>query len=225
MKFTLAQEHIDHFRKTGSIEFEEVFSEKECSALLLKAEELLTKKTGASERLPLDEMSNENLFLHGKNLWKEGLEIKKLCTKKQVGEIAYHFFRKKPIKLAYDLYIRTGDLQDCPFKEDASLQQISSIRPTLGALIIQLSSDALSIDSPAVPKKMGSALFVSGTMVLPLQQLFSERGASFLVIAITAERPVYCLEPKDPHTHDLKREGLVFGDIAGEDLCPTLYYP
>ena len=225
MKFTLAQEHIDHFRRTGAIEFEGVLSEKESEALYEKSEEILTKRTGATDRLPLHLMSNENLFLSGKNLWKEGLEIKKLCTKKQLGEIAYHFFRKKPIKLAYDQYIRTSSLQDCPFKEDFSLQQISSIRPLLGAIIILLDPQQLAIDSPFLPKKAGSVLFVSSTALIPLKQLFLEKEIALLMIALTAEKPIYCLESKDPHTHDLKKEGLVFGDVAKETLCPTLYLP
>jgi hypothetical protein len=225
MKFTLAQAHIDHFRKTGAIEFEDIFSEKECTALLSQVEAILTKKTVASDRFPLDYMSNENLFLQGKNLWKEGLEVKKLSTKKQLGEIAYHFFRKKPIKLAYDQYIRTGDVQDCPFKEDAPLSLVSSIRPLLGAAMILLEPSSLSLDTPFLPKKAGSVLFISSSATIPFKQLFNEKNLSMIVLAFTAEKPIYCLEKNDPHTHDLKKEGLVFGDSVGEDLCPTLYYP
>ncbi|NDD58803.1 MAG: hypothetical protein EBZ47_06080 [Chlamydiae bacterium] len=223
MKFLLAQEHIDHFNKFGSIEFTNIFSEKECQSLLHSAEELLNKRINPTNRNPVHLFSNENLFLNTKNLWKDGLPIKKLCIKKQLAELAHHLFRKKPIRLAYDHYIRTGTLQDCPFKEDSTIQEISSIRPTLGALFILLEPLPSSIENPAIPKQVGSMVFVANNVILPLVNLFSEKNLSMLMIAFTAGKPLYCLETKDPHTHSFKREGLVFGDTVGEDLCPTLY--
>lgn len=223
MKFTLAQSHIDHFNKTGSIEFEEVFTENECEELLKKAEDVLIKRVSPSRDNPLDLFSNENLYLQGRNIWRDGVETKKLCLKKQVGDFAFQLFRKKPIKIAYDQYIRTGTLQDCPFKENATLQEISSIRPLLGALIILLTPNTLSVENPLLPKKAGNALYVAGNVVLPLSSLFNEKNTSVLVIAFTAASAIYCLEPKDPHTHSLKKDGLVFGDTIGEELCPTLY--
>jgi hypothetical protein len=224
MKFTLAQEHIDHFIKNGTVEFDNLFSEKECSLLLSSAEDIMQKRLNPTPRNPIEEFSNENLYLHGKNLWKDGLEIKKLCTKKQVGQIAHLLFRKKPIKLAYDQYLKTGNLQDCPFKENNTLQEISSIRPLLGALIIALKPIEGAIEDTAIPKKMGNAVFISGAKILPLSTLFNEKNISLFIIALTAGKALYCLEPKDLHTHDFKKEGLVFGDAAGEDFCPTIYH-
>lgn len=226
MRVTLAQEHIDHFNKTGSIEFDGVFTPEEREKLLTSLEQYLKKRMRASEKKPLDFSSNESLFLNGRNLWRDGLEIKKLCSKKQFGEIAYHLFRKKPLKLAYDQYVRTSTLQDCPFAANATLQEISSIRPLLGAVIIMLSPD----ESPAteevlIPKKAGNALFISGNLTLPLTTFFNQKTLSMLVIAFTTGKAIYCLETKDPHTHSFKKEGVVFGDAAGEDLCPTLYHP
>ncbi|MEI8329287.1 MAG: hypothetical protein WCG14_04740, partial [Chlamydiia bacterium] len=138
MKFTLAQEHIQHFNKTGMIEFYDLFSEQECETILTSVENALIKRVNPTGRNPLSLSSNESLFHYGKNLWKDGVDIKKICVKKQLAETAYHLLRKNPIKLAYDQYIRTGTLQDCPFKEDNTLQEISSIRPTLGAFLILL---------------------------------------------------------------------------------------
>ncbi len=225
MRFTLAQEHIDHFNKTGAIEFDGVFSEKECLSLKEKAEEILALRLNPTDRNPLDYMSNECLYLNGRNLWKEGLELKKLCSKKQIGEIAYYLFRKKPIKIGFDQYIRTGILQDCPFKEDHTLKEISSVRPLLGALLILLEPLSSEIDSPFLPKKAGNAMYVSGNVIMPLISLFNEKKASMLLVSFTFGKALYCLEPKDPLTHSLKKEGVVFGDVAAEDLCPTIYHP
>jgi hypothetical protein len=225
MKFTLAQEHIDHFNRTGMIEFYDLFSEQECEDILTKAENALIKRINPTPSNPLSISSNESLFYYGKNIWKEGVDIKKICAKKQLGETAYHLLRKKPIKLAYDQYIRTGTLQDCPFKEDGTIQEISSIRPTLGALLILLTPNQLQAPQIGLPQKAGNALFVSSNVILPLQSLFAETNTSVLMIAFTAGTALYCLEQRDPHTHSLKKAGIVFGDKAGEDLCPTLYYP
>lgn len=223
MKFTLAQSHIDHFNKTGAIEFEDVFTENACEELLKKAEDVLVKRIRPSKDNPIDLYSNESLYLQGRNIWRDGVEVKKLCLKNQVGDFAFQLFRKKPIKLAFDQYIRTGTLQDCPLPENATLQEISLIRPVLGALIILLTPNALAIENPLLPKKAGNALYVAGNVMLPLSSLFHEKNTSVLVIAFTVATAIYCLEPKDPHTHSLKKEGLVFGDPIGEALCPTLY--
>ena len=224
MKFTLAQEHIQHFNKTGMIEFYDLFSEQECETILTSVENALIKRVNPTGRNPLSLSSNESLFHYGKNLWKDGVDIKKICAKKQLAETAYHLLRKNPIKLAYDQYIRTGTLQDCPFKEDNTLQEISSIRPTLGAFLILLTPHTIDPEELLLPKAAGNALFVSSSVILPLQSLFMQKNISVLMIAFTAGPALYCLEPKDPHTHSLKRAGIVFGDRAGEDLCPTLYY-
>ena len=182
------------------------------------------ERTRLFEKKRLDLSSNENLFLNGRNLFREGLETKKLCAKKQIDEIAFHLFRKQPLKIAFDQFIHLGLQQDCPFKEDGTLQEISSIRPTLGALIILLSPTSLTVEQPMLPKKSGNALFIAGNIPLPLKSLFSEANASLLVIAFTAGNARYCLEPRDPLTHAFKKEGLGFGDAVGEDLCPTIYH-
>jgi hypothetical protein len=224
MKVTLAQEHIDHFNKTGAIEFDAVFTAEECAQLLAQSEKILMERTHLLEKKYLKFSSNENLFMNGKNLFRDGLETKKLCAKKQIDEIAFRLLRKKPLKIAFDQFIHLGLQQDCPFKEDATLQEISSIRPILGALIVLLSPESLSIEEPMLPKKTGNALFVSGNVPLPLKSLFTEGNASLLIIAFTAGNAMYCLEPRDPHTHAFKKEGLGFGDALGENLCPTIYH-
>ena len=85
MKVTLAQEHIDHFNKTGAIEFDAVLTQEECERLLTQSEKILMERTRLFEKKRLDLSSNENLFLNGRNLFREGLETKKLCAKKQIS--------------------------------------------------------------------------------------------------------------------------------------------
>ncbi|MBM3207195.1 MAG: hypothetical protein FJZ57_01125 [Chlamydiae bacterium] len=222
MKFTLAQEHIDHFNKTGAIEFYDLFSEKECQTLLNHADSILTQRVNPTPRNPLHLASNENLYLNGKNLWKDGFETKKLCLKKQLADIAFHLFRKKHIRLAFDQYVRTGTLQDCPFKDNLTIQDISSIRPTIGGVFILLEDYPFSFENPLIPKKAGNVIFAADNVLLPLKELFTEKNVFMLMIGFSSGKPLYCLEMNDPHTHSLKKDGIVFGDSAGEDLCPTL---
>ena len=186
------------------------------------AESILTQRIQPTPKNPLYLASNENLYLNGKNLWKDGLEIKRLCLKKQLAEIALRLFRKKHLRLAFDQLIRTGTLQDCPFKENFNIQDISSIRPTIGSVFILLEDYPMSFDNPVIPKKAGNVIFASDTVLLPLKEIFLEKNLSILIIAFSSGKPLYCLQSNDPHTHSHKKEGVVFGDSAGEDLCPTL---
>jgi hypothetical protein len=186
------------------------------------AESILRQRINPTPKTPLDLFSNENLYLHGKNLWKDGFEIKRLCLKKQLAEIALRLFRKKHLRLAFDQLIRTGTLQDCPFKDNFTIQEISLIRPTIGCALILLEDCQMSFENEVMPKKAGNVIFASDTVLLPLKEIFLEKNISILIIAFSSGKPLYCLQGNDPHTHSHKKEGIVFGDSVGEDLCPTL---
>lgn len=73
----------------------------------------------------------------------------------------------------------------------------------------------IEIDSPE-----GHAFFAKfpvNTETLPLKP--NER---YFVIGWADEKAQYMLEPKDPHTHELKKLGYVFGDRLQEKWHPTL---
>jgi hypothetical protein len=223
-KFLLAQEHIDHFRKHGVIEFDGIFTEEELLHFLASLENILHKSLLPTEHHPLGQFSNECLYQSGRNLWKKGAAVKKLLSKKQIGHLAAELFAVKSVRLAFDQYLKTGDNQDLPFKESYTLQQISSVRPILGALVLQLKPPHSNIELPFIPKNIGSAVFVAGNLALDLPSLFQEKDLSIFVVAFTTAKALYCLEPLDPHTHAYKKDGIIFGDAAGEDLCPTIYH-
>ena len=73
------------------------------------------------------------------------------------------------------------------------------------------------------PKIAGNCTFVSSEMVIPFQELQERTGQRFLLITYTEKTALYTLDPKDPHTHNLKQLGYVFGDRLADAYHPILF--
>ena len=66
----------------------------------------------------------------------------------------------------------------------------------------------------------GHAIFSLPAM--DLASLPLDKEARYFLICWAEERSQYILQPRDPHTHELKRRGFVFGDRLKEEWHPTL---
>ena len=82
-----------------------------------------------------------------------------------------------------------------------SLQTMSCLRPLVCGLLLNLVS------------RKGS--FVADAFFLK---------EPALLIAYGGERTLYTLNPSDPHTHLLKKQGYVFGDVVNSSTHPVVCY-
>ncbi len=65
-----------------------------------------------------------------------------------------------------------------------------------------------------------------GTFVLPnvdLSQVPLAEGKRYLLIGWAEEKALYIMQPNDPHTHELKKKGYVFGDRLQETWHPVIH--
>lgn len=138
-----------------------------------------------------------------------------------LGTTAFALVRRKPIRYAFDR------LWKFPMALDTTIDSRSSVSPIMATVIIALE------DAPAetplsqtpniltsMPSKAGNVLFVAPkTIIRPSSSV----TGSFLVIGLTSSRPLYRLEPNDPHTHALKAYGYVFGDTVRETTHPVIH--
>lgn len=72
----------------------------------------------------------------------------------------------------------------------------------------------------AIDKDAGPSIFAKASAdvaTLPLNP-----DARYFVVGWADEKALYLLQPKDPHTHQLKKHGYVFGDRLKEEWHPTL---
>jgi hypothetical protein len=220
MKFALQGEHRDFFAKNGYIEFEGLLSEKDVVTLKEAIDQVLCKRLKV---LPekLEHKTAQELYMAGRDVWRDHPAIKKWTTSPILAELASSLFKKRPIRLAFDQVLRTGSSSHTPFINTASLQQTSSLRQIIGALILQLTPLA----EPCIPLAQvpGSGVLIGPNFPLNFDAIFSQPHLSALMIVFCGEKTVYTLDSSDHHTHALKRQGYVFGDRLRDDINPLVF--
>jgi hypothetical protein len=225
MRFSLPNSYSEFFLKHHVLEVEDLLSTQDAMSLSEKTEKHLLDNL---HQKPLNITSNSELWKAGKNHWLIDPEIKKILFRLQLGEICHFLFKKRPIRLAYTQAVFTESKQDSPFSTPTVLEEISSSSPLLGGVLLCLSSSENQEEvMPLTPDlktiKAGRAFFFSKEYPLPFPEIFQQKGLRMLLLAFTPGKVRYKLEPKDTHTHELKKLGYGFGDLIKEDLCPYLY--
>ncbi len=225
MRFSLPDSYSEFFARHQILEIENLMTLQDAETLAIKSEELLLK---ALHQKPLTLASNLELWKAGKDLWKEDSDIKKILFRLQLGEISHTLFKRRPIRLAYAQTLFTGDKQDSLFSETELLQSISCITPLLGGVLLCLDtpknqSEEIELIPNLKALSKARAFFFSDTYPIPFAELFKHKGLKMLLIAFAPGKIRYKLEPKDLHTHELKKQGYAFGDSLKEEICPYLY--
>lgn len=128
-----------------------------------------------------------------------------------VKEITHcHRLAKLASELTRVRFLRFGfDQVLCPPVAIGNLHNEVCIQGLMCALFICLDGDAV-----------GRGIFAQATADLATLPLDPEKR--YFVIGWAEEKALYRLEPKDLHTHQLKKLGYVFGDRLKEQWHPTL---
>lgn len=217
MRFKIAGPHREFFQKNGYIELESVLTSDEISALASAADALVEKRLSDQ----IEFKSAEELYRVGHDLWRESETIRKKITSHQLAEIGAELFKKNSLLLAYDQLLRTGSKPGYPKKLPSTLNDITSIYPLAGALLIHLSGSPLP--SELVPSQHENVTYLSPGITIPWELFFQMPHQSYLLIAYANPESVYVLQKNDPHTHSLKNFGYVFGDRLQHTYHPTVF--
>ncbi len=224
MRFSLPDSYFEFFLRNQILEIENLMTSQDAETLSEKCEELLLKHM---HQKPLNITSNLELWKAGKDLWKEDADIKKILFRLQLGELSHILFKQRPIRLAYTQALFTGDKQDSLFDETETLQNISSMGPLLGGVLLCLDTpseqEAVALLPDLKTLAKGRAFFFSGEYQIPFAELFKQKRLKMILLCFAPGKIRYKLEPKDPHTHELKKSGYAFGDSLPEEICPYLY--
>lgn len=135
------------------------------------------------------------------NLSYKSTDVKKITWLPRLARLAAELTGKRQMRFGFD------KLVDLPFTS-GTLQAQSCISPLTCALVV-------SLDSP-----FGHGMFVQPGVDLATVP-FPEQG-TVLIIAWAEARAQYLYEERDPHLHELKHEGFVFGDRLQEKWHPVL---
>ncbi len=235
MKFSTAKQHRDFFNKNGWIIFDEMLSDDQLDLTNQAIDRVL------SERMPQqskDKMKSDELFMRGRDLWRSDPYLKKIITNTRFADIATELIEKKPLRLAFDQYIpeRSENLYftekqsaiDPYFKDQCSLQESSSINGISCGLMICLrnghsnpAENEGNIDP--YPNQKGQFLYFKPDKSIHWDAIFRHEFQSYYLIAYCNANSHYQHEPKDPHTHYLKKLGYVFNDPLKSNLHPLIH--
>ncbi len=240
MKFSTAKEHRDFFQKHGWIEFEGLISDDQ----LLNANDLIDRTL--AERLNvtperLNNISSEKKYVEGHDLWRANPALQKLVSQARFTEIAAELLETRTLRLGCDQIFPSREQK--PFlnetlqvyshflEEVASLEAISCLKGIACGVMICLGAKGEaekphtdSIDVIDVfPKSRCHVIFFQASAQVNWNRLYSHLGQTFYLVVFTNLHAHYQLEPRDPHTHTLKRLGYIFNDKLNDRLHPIIY--
>lgn len=130
----------------------------------------------------------------GRDVWRSSGLLKKISLSPQLAEIAAVLSHKKSLRIAYDQRIQ-GEFKFLNH----------SIKPVIG-LFVLLENE-----------KVGNVIFFN-------PKFPPEKLANSFVIVYCEPKTQYLYEPKDPHTHLLKKLGYTFGELLRNDTHPLITY-
>ncbi len=210
MLFAAAPEHRKFFNKNGYIVFEDVLPIAQIDELKQKLDALLAKKQHCSLQA-LPKQKTQELFLHGRDMWREDPLIKKISLSRSFGEVASDLFFTKPLRIGYDQYFHPG-LE--PIVISQNLHDACSLQKVVGGLYVQLSDIE---QDPLLPLKKGSVLFVSAKL-----QVNIEVRSPLLQIVYCMDKTRYFPQAQDPHANFLKKLGYQSGELILNTTHPIV---
>ncbi len=217
MRFKIIGEHRAFFNENGYLELESVLSPEDITLLSSSTDKLVEKRLSDQ----LEFRSAEELYRVGRDLWREDEAIRKKVLSHNLAELAADLFKKKTIHVAFDQLLRTGSKPGFPGQLPSTLNEISSIFPLAGAILIHLSG--LPAPYELIPSQRENIIYLSPDKTIPWELFFQTPHQSYLLIAYANPESVYVLQKKDPHTHALKKLGYVFGDRIKHDNHPIIF--
>lgn len=197
MRYTFTAEQRFFFSKRGYIEFEQLLT----PPLLERALSLLSGQQSDHEPS------------------RQSAELRTLLMKQLPHSAGCGLLGQPTLRLAFDrLYSQKSTSQGT-----IVLESMGSVRPIVGGLLIRLSGYSPNDPShPWLPTTPGHGTFISPTLPIDQDRLHQEPDCAFWLIAYLGDKALYALTPEDPHTHQLKKLGYIFGDQVEEHTHPLL---
>jgi hypothetical protein len=201
MKYVITKEQRFFFEKNHYIEFEELISAKQL--------QILQKKIAT---LPLK-----------RDISRHNAEVRKVLHSLRLARIAAELSHTYCLRFGFDRVIVPEELSFSILAEESSIQGLECCMMLCIDGMCQSASDEDSGDGidpfPSLPG--------SGKFFLPGTKCSSKgsqhhRGQKFLLFTWAKKHAIYTLQLKDPYTHELKKEGLVFGDRLREKEHPVI---
>lgn len=239
MKYAVASEHLDFFKKNGVIEFEKLLNPTQLHSLVDGLQAALSSVLQVSpEKVP--QLSSPTLFMAGRDLWRKNEAVRKIALSPILAKIASELIEYKPLRIGYDQFlfwtpkIHHVDRSDQSLTEflegRSSLRETCSLQGVACGLMLCLedakdkeeTSAETGQNSGIYSFQAGNGIYFSPDTILDFGEFCRRQGQSYYLIIYTQKTAVYVLTPRDPNTHALKSVGYVFGDRLSDKLNPII---
>jgi len=201
MKYSLTGQQAFYFEKNGYIEFEHLLDDNEIKTLFYGIK-------GAKQ---------------DRNLSATNPAVRKIVFSTGLAELASRLAMKKKLRFGFDQVVANPVVAN-----QYTVASCSCIAPLSLCLLLcvdgeQEPGDALLEEGiDPFPSKAGNGVFFLPNRAWNTAYLERHKNQTFMLIAYADEKVqyLYCIE--DPYLHDLKRNGLVFGDQLPQNTHPFL---
>jgi hypothetical protein len=248
MKFAITSEQRQYFHKQQMLELEGLLTLQQLEFLTeaIEAEVLRKKNIGSVKyaNLPAKE-----LFMGGHDLWRNEASIAKVVTDLKYAEIIAELTHTRLLRLGYDQWFpsnllimdksqspptaplpksRTAEKSpyDQLLSKTASLRNVCCLQGVCCGLMLCLSGSVSSKDEAyegVFSDVAGNGVFIAPERAIDFPTLLQRPEQQFLLIVYTEKTALYTMQKDDPHVHELKRLGYVFGDRLNDRLHPIIY--
>lgn len=230
MQFSVLSDHIAFFHTHHYIVFEKLAKKNALVTLASDLKEMLHNRLKKENKVFLESSIND-LFLAGRDSWRESQIAKSWTLKSQFATIASQLTKKKPLYIGYDQVLLHSSMKTpiLPpfFSSSLSISSRSCLQGIACALLLQISP--LSVeeghlsDNPLSSLVQGSGIFFHPDFPFSLEyfQPPNRLCMQFLIVYIE-KNAIYKRENRDPHTHALKKWGYQFGDRISQTTHPCV---
>lgn len=206
MKFFVADKEKEFFAEKGLLLLEDIFSPHEIDDLRLAAE--AHAQSGGFKDLALLEKCGQ---------------ARDILFSPKLAQLAFTLSGGSFLRYGYDFFFRLSAPPQGLFLSVSPL--------TIGACVALESTEEgetppvipFTLRNNDLPMTKGSVLFFSPKTAFSLEATPLSIERSFLLLLYAGRKAQYTFQPDDPHTHDLKRLGYVFGDNLHVATHPFLY--
>jgi len=237
MKFAVDSNHRDYFQKNQAIEFDSLLDGKQLNIIENHIKKALAIRLGNTKD-KTDSFLSENLFMAGRDLFREDPAIRKMISQKHFAEIAFELIQQKPLRLGYDQFFPSPPMQQIldhhqsPYchllKSRPSLQEMSSLQGVLCGLMICIRAELTENDNTIqegttiFSRKAGNGVFFSSSAAVNFADLIKCTDCSYLLVVYVHSSAVYILNTLDPNVYALKEYGYSLGDKLTDKLNPII---
>lgn len=250
MKFAITAEQRQFFHQQQLLELEGLLTMQQVEYLTTNINKVALQRKDAGA-VKFKSLPAKDLFMAGHDIWRSDANVAKIVTDIKYAAIVAELTHTKILRLGYDQWFPPNTAsQDkssrspLPLIKDAqprksevspytrllsksaSLRNVCCLQGVRCGLMLCLSDSEQPQDGSyegVFSHRAGCGTFIAPERAIDFPTLMQRAGQQFLLIVYTEKTALYTMREEDPHVHELKRLGYVFGDRLNDSLHPIIY--